>query len=399
MKTIIDKSKIEEILNRGVVIEVLPSKDEFIKKLQSGEKLKIYIGADPTSTSLHLSHAKNYMLLEELRQLGHEVTVLFGDFTARIGDPSGRNAARPMLSESEIKHNVKGWLKQIQPIMDFKAKVNPPKIAYNSKWLSKLSFKDVIKLAANFTVQQMIERDMFEKRWNENMPIYLHEFFYPLMQGYDSVALNTDVEMCGTDQTFNALAGRMLLKRLKNKDKFVLIVNLMANPITGALMSKSNGTGVFLSSPPKEMYGAIMAQGDEMIEVLYINCTRLPLSEKIAIMDLGPRQAKAKVALEIVKKFYGEKQALEAEAAFVSQFSKGHLPEEIGNKKIQPGEYQLSELLMLAGLTASKSESRRLIEQKGAKVNQQVVEDIKIVVDGKKEFLLQVGKRKFVKIK
>ena len=399
MKTIIDKSKIEEILNRGVVIEVLPSKDEFIKKLQSGEKLKIYIGADPTSTSLHLSHAKNYMLLEELRQLGHEVTVLFGDFTAQIGDPSGRNAARPMLSESEIKQNVKGWLKQIQPIMDFKAKVNPPKIAYNSKWLSKLSFKDVIKLAANFTVQQMIERDMFEKRWNENMPIYLHEFFYPLMQGYDSVALNTDVEMCGTDQTFNALAGRMLLKRLKNKDKFVLIVNLMANPITGALMSKSNGTGVFLSSPPKEMYGAIMAQGDEMIEVLYINCTRLPLSEKIAIMDLGPRQAKAKVALEIVKKFYGEKQALEAEAAFVSQFSKGHLPEEIGNKKIQPGEYQLSELLMLAGLTASKSESRRLIEQKGAKVNQQVVEDIKIVVDGKKEFLLQVGKRKFVKIK
>lgn len=399
MKTIIDKSKIEEILNRGVVIEVLPSKDEFIKKLQSGEKLKIYIGADPTSTSLHLSHAKNYMLLEELRQLGHEVTVLFGDFTARIGDPSGRNAARPMLSESEIKQNVKGWLKQIQPIMDFKAKVNPPKIAYNSKWLSKLSFKDVIKLAANFTVQQMIERDMFEKRWNENMPIYLHEFFYPLMQGYDSVALNTDVEMCGTDQTFNALAGRMLLKRLKNKDKFVLIVNLMANPITGALMSKSNGTGVFLSSPPKEMYGAIMAQGDEMIEVLYINCTRLPLSEKIAIMDLGPRQAKAKVALEIVKKFYGEKQALEAEAAFVSQFSKGHLPEEIGNKKIQPGEYQLSELLMLAGLTASKSESRRLIEQKGVKVNQQVVEDIKIVVDGKKEFLLQVGKRKFVKIK
>lgn len=399
MKTIIDKSKIEEILNRGVVIEVLPSKDEFIKKLQSGEKLKIYIGADPTSTSLHLSHAKNYMLLEELRQLGHEVTVLFGDFTAQIGDPSGRNAARPMLSESEIKQNVKGWLKQIQPIMDFKAKVNPPKIAYNSKWLSKLSFKDVIKLAANFTVQQMIERDMFEKRWNENMPIYLHEFFYPLMQGYDSVALNTDVEMCGTDQTFNALAGRMLLKRLKNKDKFVLIVNLMANPITGALMSKSNGTGVFLSSPPKEMYGAIMAQGDEMIEVLYINCTRLPLSEKKAIMDLGPRQAKAKVALEIVKKFYGEKMALEAEAAFVSQFSKGHLPEEIGNKKIQPGEYQLSELLMLAGLTASKSESRRLIEQKGAKVNQQVVEDIKIVVDGKKEFLLQVGKRKFVKIK
>ena len=251
MKIITDKEKIKEILGRGVVVDVLPSREEFEKKLLSGEQLKIYIGADPTSNSLHLSHAKNYMLLEELRQLGHQVTILFGDFTAQIGDPTGKNTARPMLSEADIKKNVKGWLSQIQPLMDFKAKVNPPKIAYNSKWLSKLTLKDVIKLAANFTVQQMIERDMFEKRWNGNVPIYVHEFIYPLMQGYDSVALNTDVEMCGTDQTFNALAGRTLLKRIKDKDKFVLIVNLMANPKTGQLMSKSLGTGDFC--PPRQM--------------------------------------------------------------------------------------------------------------------------------------------------
>jgi tyrosyl-tRNA synthetase len=156
MKAITDKKRIEEILDRGIIVDVLPSKEEFVKKLQSGERLKIYIGADPTSNSLHLSHAKNYMLLEELRRLGHQVTILFGDFTAQIGDPTGKNTTRPLLSETEIKKNVKGWLSQIQPIMDFKAKDNPPKIVYNSKWLSKLTLKEVINLAANFTVQQMI---------------------------------------------------------------------------------------------------------------------------------------------------------------------------------------------------------------------------------------------------
>ncbi len=399
MGIITDRKRIDEILNRGIVVEVLPSKEEFVKKLQSGERLKIYIGADPTSNSLHLSHAKNYMLLEELRQLGHQVTILFGDFTAQIGDPTGKSAARPLLSEKEIKNNVKGWLAQIKSLMDFKSKQNPPKIAYNGKWLSKLSLKDVIKLAANFTVQQMIERDMFEKRWDSNVPIYLHEFIYPLMQGYDSVALDTDVEMCGTDQTFNALAGRLLLKRLKDKEKFVLIVNLMANPKTGQLMSKSQGTGVFLSSPPNEMYGAIMAQPDEMIEVLFINCTRTPLAEKNIVLGLGPRDAKAKVAFEIVKKFYGEKRAVLAQEAFVSQFSKGELPKEIPTKKINPGSYQISQLIVMVGLAASRSEARRLMEQGGVQLSGQVEKfDDTLLVKGGDNLLLQVGKRKFIRI-
>ncbi|MBI5530760.1 MAG: tyrosine--tRNA ligase [Candidatus Doudnabacteria bacterium] len=398
MKTITDKNRIEEIFNRGVVVDVLPSKEEFIKKLQSGERLKIYIGADATSNSLHLSHAKNYMFLEELRQLGHEVVVLFGDFTAQIGDPTGKNAARPQLSAVEIKKNVKNWLKQIKPLMNFADKVNPPKIAYNSKWLSKLTLSDVIKLASNFTVQQMIERDMFEKRWNENVPIYLHEFLYPLMQGYDSVAMNVDVELCGTDQTFNALAGRLLQKRLNNKDKYVVTVNLMANPKTGALMSKSQGTGVFLSSPANEMYGAVMAQPDEMIEVLFVNVTRIPLSEKKAILDLGPRDAKAKVALEIVKKFYGEKKALAAQAAFVSQFSKGELPEDIEVKTLPAGS-QLISGVIAATMGISKSEARRLIAQGGVKIDSEVVKADGNLEIGKKEILFQVGKRRFVKIK
>jgi tyrosyl-tRNA synthetase len=395
MKVVTDKKRIEEILNRGVVVDVLPSKEEFVRKLQSGERLKIYFGADATSDSLHLSHAKNYILLEELRQLGHEITILFGDFTAQIGDPTGRNAARPMLSEADIKKNVKSWLAQIQPIMDFKAKTNPPKIAYNGKWLSKLNLKDVIKLASNFTVQQMIERDMFEKRWNGNVPIYLHEFLYPLMQGYDSVALDTDVEMCGTDQTFNALAGRTLLKRLKNKDKFVLIVNLMANPKTGLLMSKSLGTGVFLSSPPNGMYGAIMAQPDEMIEVLFVNCTRIPLSEKNSVLGLGPREAKGRIAFEIVKKFYGEKKALAAQEAFASQFSKGELPSDIP-------EYSVSlpmasaNIITMTDMASSKSEARRLISQGGVRIDGKVITVDQLV---EKDSLIQVGKRKFAKIK
>jgi len=398
MKIITDRKIIDSILNRGVVVDVLPSKEEFVKKLQSGERLKIYIGADATSNSLHLSHAKNYMFLEELRQLGHEVVILFGDFTAQIGDPTGRNTARPQLTAEEIKKNVKNWLLQIKPLMNFGDKTNPPRVAYNSKWLSKLALNDVLKLASNFTVQQMIERDMFEKRWNENIPIYLHEFLYPLMQGYDSVAMDVDAELCGTDQTFNALAGRMLMKRLKNKDKFVVIVNLMANPKTGALMSKSQGTGVFLSSPPDEMYGAIMAQPDEMIEVLFVNNTRLPLSEKNTIMNLGPRDAKAKVALEIVKNFYGEKKALLAQEAFISQFSKGELPQDIQGVSLPAGKYLLTEVMAMA-MKFSKSEGRRLITQRGVKIDGEVVKTDSEIEVTSKEILLQVGKRRFAKIK
>lgn len=274
METNIDKQKIEDIFNRGIVAEVIPSKKELFDYLLAGKRLRVYIGADPTSSALHLSHAKNYMFLEDLRRLGHEVIVLFGDFTAQIGDPTAKNNARPQLSQEQVGENVKGWVEQIKPLMDFNDKVNPPKILYNNDWLSKLSFRDVVFLASNFTVQQMMERDMFEKRLENNTPIYLHEFLYPLMQGYDSVAMDVDAELCGTDQIFNALAGRTLLKRIKNKDKFVIALNLMENPETGELMSKSRGTGVFLSLPANDMYGAVMAQPDEMIRIFLVNNTR-----------------------------------------------------------------------------------------------------------------------------
>jgi len=286
--------KARAILDRGVISGVLPDRASFLERLASPMPMRIYIGADPTSTALHLSHAKNYMLLEEFRQLGHEVIVLFGDFTARIGDPTDRMAARKQLTGEEVKANVTEWLEQIRPLMDFDAAENPPQVKFNAEWLAKLTMEDIIELTSMVTVQRMLERDMFEKRLQEQRPIHLHEFIYPLMQGFDSVAMEVDAELCGTDQTFNALMGRTLLEKLKGKDKFVVTVNLMENPKTGELMSKSRGTGVFLDTNAFDKFGSIMAQPDEMIELILVNNTRLPLSEVAEIMRAeNPRDATA----------------------------------------------------------------------------------------------------------
>ena len=397
MSVITNKKRIDEIFNRGIVAEILPSKEELLKKLLSGDRLRIYIGADPTSTSLHLSHAKNYMFLEELRQLGHEAIILFGDFTAQIGDPTGRSDTRPQLTEGQVRENAQGWVSQIKPLMNFDDKKNPPRILYNSDWLSKLSFKDVVSLAANFTVQQMIERDMFQRRLENKSPIYLHEFLYPLMQGYDSVAMDVDIELCGNDQIFNALAGRTLLKRIKNKEKFVIALNLMANPKTGELMSKNKGAGVFLSLPPNEMFGAIMAEPDEMIEVFFVNNTRIPLTQKDEIMAAGPRNAKARVAFEIVKIFFGEDKAKFAEEEFNKTFREGGLmPNDAPQIHAGKGDL-LIDVVIKSGLVSSKNEIKRLIDE-GA------VSDFKKgkISDYHFKLLesldLRIGKHRFLKI-
>lgn len=391
---------VDAILDRGVIKEIIPGKKEFREKLLNS-KLKIYIGADPTSSALHLSHAKNYMLLEEFRQLGHEVVILFGDFTARIGDPSDRSSVRKQLSRKEVLDNVKGWLDQIKPLMDFGDKKNPPKIVYNHDWLAKLTMEDVVNLASNVTVQQMLERDMFVKRMEEKKPIFLHEFLYPIMQGYDSVAMEVDVELCGTDQIFNALVGRTLLKKLKDKDKFVVAVNLMENPVTGELMSKSRGTGVFLNSSPADMFGAIMSQPDEMIKIFLINNTRIPLGEveKIAKME-NPKDAKMLTALEITKIFHGEAEAQKAKEYFVNTFSKRETPEEISELKVEKEKIAITEFLVLAGLANSKGDARRKIEQGGVALNGKKVIDWQLVLDKENDgAVLKVGKFGFVKIK
>ena len=400
MKNIItDPKKIDEILNRGTIVEILPSKDEFRNKLLSGEKLRFYIGFDATAPNLHLSHAKNFMFLEKLRKLGHEVIVLFGDFTAMIGDPSDKDSVRKQLSREEVVSNVKKWQELIKPLMNFEDKNNPPQIMYNGDWLSKLNLGDLIGLAGNFTVQQILERDMFQKRLKENKPIYLHEFLYPLMQGYDSVVMDVDVEVCGTDQIFNALAGRTLLKKLKNKDKFVVALTLMENPKTGEMMSKSKGVGVFLDASPEDMYGQIMAQPDEMLEILFINNIYLSLDEiKNILKKENPRDAKMRLALEITKIFYGEDAARKAEHYFIKTVQKKETPDDMEEIKIKAGEYLPLELLVLLKLVSSKNDAKRLIEQGAVKINNEILVDWRKEIVVKKGDIVKAGKRRFIKI-
>ncbi len=402
MKIITDESLIDELLSRSVA-EILPSKELLKKELMSGRQLRLYIGADPTGTALHLGHATNYMVLEKFRKLGHKVILLIGDFTARIGDPTDKTAARVQLTREQTVENTKTWLKQLAPIVDLKDKENPVEVVYNHDWLSKLTFEDVVNLASNFTVQQMLERDMFEKRMEEHKPIYVHEFFYPLMQGYDSVQLNVDIEICGNDQKFNALAGRTLVQRYKNKEKFIFITTLLENPVTGEkMMSKSLGTGVFLDASPIDMYGKIMSQPDENIVQLFVDCTYVNLDEiqkiKKSLTDktANPRNVKARLALEITKIYHGEKAAIDAEQAFINTFAKGGIPDDIQEVKLGAGE-QLSDMLVKAGVVPSKAEWRRLIDGGGIKTE----DDTKITDPNfkpTKTLILKVGKRRFVKI-
>jgi len=393
------EQKIDEVLDRGTIVGILPSKDAFRVRLLNGDKLRFYIGFDATAPTLHLSHAKNLMLLEKFRKLGHEVIVLFGDFTARIGDPTGEKSARKQLSREDVLKNVEAWRLLIKPLMDFDAAENPPQIKFNNDWLSKMSFEDVIHLSSNFTVQQMLERDMFERRIAAGEPVHLHEFLYPLMQGYDSVAMDVDVELCGTDQTFNALAGRTLMKKLKGKEKFVVTVTLMENPVTGELMSKSKGTGVFLDTTANEKFGQIMAQPDEMIKILLVNCTLLPLPEIDAIMEVkNPRDAKLRLAKEIVTLYHSAEDAEKAEQYFIDVISEKNIPDEVRPSQAPP-ELTLVEFIVVEGFAKSKSDARRKVEQGGVELNGEKVLDWQMILDeshsGK---VLKVGKKDFVKI-
>jgi tyrosyl-tRNA synthetase len=370
-----DSTRLEKaraILDRGVITGVLPDRESFLERLASPTPLRIYIGADPTSTALHLSHAKNYLLLEEIRQLGHEVIVLFGDFTARIGDPTDRLAARTQLTSDEVANNVSEWLDQIRPLMNFDDPVNPPQVKFNAEWLATLTMEDIVKLCSLVTVQRMLERDMFEKRLAEEKPIHLHEFLYPLMQGYDSVAMDVDAELCGTDQTFNALMGRTLLEKLKGKSKFVVTVNLMANPKTGELMSKSRGTGVFLNTNAFDKFGSIMAQPDEMIELILVNNTRLPLTEVAEIMQLpNPRDAKLRAAFEVTRLFHGEAAATEARERFGALVQRGESAENVPEVAIDSAEHTVFSLVraVLSPTEFSNRQVRELIAEGAVKVN------------------------------
>ena len=352
---------IEQAIERSIAT-ILPSREALINELMSGKKMKFYIGCDATGPDLHIGHATNFLLLERLRKLGHEIIVLFGDFTARIGDPTGRDTERKMLSEAEVGENISNWTHQVGCALNLNDAHNPVRIEKNSSWLGKLGFAEVLDLASSFTAQQMIERDIFDKRWKNKKPIYLHEFLYPLMQGYDSVALGVDGEVGGNDQTFNMLTGRTLLKKYKNTEKFVIATTLLINPKTGKkLMSKSEGRYVALSATPNDMFGGVMALPDEAISQLFIDCTEVPITEvgqwEQKLKDgVNPRDAKIHLATEIVTRFHSRTDAEKARASFRSTFGEGR-PQEF----VDVPQASAAETLLEKGIISSKTDLRRLI--------------------------------------
>lgn len=390
---------VDAVLDRGILTEFFPTKEALRDKLLSGEKLRFYMGFDPTAPSLHLGHAQNIMLLEDFRKLGHEVIFLIGDFTGMIGDPSDKSATRVRQTPEDVARNFKNWKEQVAPIAGFDDAENPFLIKYNADWLKKLRFADVLELASNFTVQQMLERDMFEKRMKEGRPIYLHEFLYPLMQGYDSVAMDVDVELCGTDQIFNALAGRTLMQRLHKKEKLVAAVSLIADEQTGLLMSKSNGTGVFLDLAPRDLFGAVMAQPDGIVRPLFVGCTRLSLAEIDQWMAKdNPRDAKIALAHEIVRIFHGDEAADSAEENFINTFSKGGVPDDVATYAFG-GHENILDYLVASGGATSKGDARRKITQGGVSMDGEKITDTAYTITKDDcEKVIKVGKKFFVKI-
>lgn len=399
ISNMIEKEKqIDELLSRSI-FQVLPSKEALRGVLVSGKKLRIYVGADATGPQLHIGHATNFMILEKLRQLGHQVIVLFGDFTAMLGDPTEKLATRKRLSREEVNANISTWKDQVSKLLDFSDVENPAIIRQNSEWLSKMNLSDVIDLASHFTVQQMLERDMFEKRMEEGKPIYLNEFLYPLLQGYDSVALDVDVEMGGSDQIFNMLAGRTLQRDFHQKEKFVVATTLLENPVTGKkLMSKSEGGFVALNDTPNDMFGKIMALPDEVIRQVFVDCSFLSLEEIESIpISQSPRDAKLRLGREIVKIYHGEDASRAAEEYFVSTFSKREIPNDICEVKLT-GEMSLLDFLVQEGFATSRGDARRKIEQGGVEVDGVKVldRDFTLTNTGKSS-IVKCGKKDFAR--
>jgi tyrosyl-tRNA synthetase len=400
MKINTDPQKIEEILTRSVQT-IYPTKEALGELLSSGRQLRIFMGIDPTADYVHLGHTTNYLILERLHQLGHKIIVLVGDFTAMIGDPSDKTSARTQLNREDVLKNLESFKDQIGKVLNFEDKENPIEFRFNSEWLANLNFEKLIDLASNFTVQQMLERDMFEKRLKENKPLYVQEFFYPLMQGYDSVELNVDLEIGGNDQTFNMLAGRTLAKRYLNKEKLVMATTLLTNPVTGEkLMSKSLGTGVSLKETADNMFGKTMTLADEGIIQVFIDCTRLPMAEieeKKKRLETGenPRDIKLELAHEIVRMYHGEDEAKTAQANWEKTFSQKEMPTDM--LEIKPTSYDIVTVLLDAKLVETKSEAKRAIEQKGVKINEKVITDPQ--TQTKPGDIIQKGKRFFARVK
>ncbi|MCC6290657.1 tyrosine--tRNA ligase [Candidatus Nomurabacteria bacterium] len=379
-----------ELLTRGVS-HTFPSSEALKKELSGGRKLRIYWGVDPTGPTLHLGHVSVLLKLRDWQGEGHQIVVLFGDFTARIGDPTDKKAVRKTLSPEEIENNLKLYREQIGKILD----LDKIEFRHNSEWLAKLSFAEVLELASQVTLAQTIKRDMFQKRIAENKDLFLHEFLYPLMQGYDSVALEVDMEIGGNDQIFNMLVGRDLLKKMRGKEKFVVATKLLTDS-AGLKMGKTEGNMVSFTDTPSDAYGKIMSWSDDLVAPGLELLTRLTDSQIKHILSGHPKEAKMELAREVVSLIYDESEADRAQENFINTFQRGEEPEEWEEINASYGE-KLSEILSRAGAVKSKSDFRRLVEE-GAVTewpnkNLTVVDQIFTA-----EIKLKVGKRRFLHV-
>ncbi len=386
--------KIRSVLQRGVA-EVIHKK-HLEERLRGRKKLRVKLGIDPTSPHIHIGRAVALWKLRAFQELGHQVVFIVGDFTGLIGDTSDKDAERPMLTEAEVENNVQTYLHQAYKILD-KSKTEAH---YNSSWLKKLGFAEIGKLADLFGMHEFMARENIAKRMNAGKRVSLRELLYPLMQGYDSVAVRADVELGGTDQRFNLLAGRTIQQAYSMEPQDIMMLDLLEGT-DGRKMSSSWGNTINLNDEPDVMFGKAMSIPDSLMDKYFTMATSTLWMhmEEIKKSYDNPRDRKLILAHAITEQYHGAEAAKLAQEHFVSQFSKKELPSDIPTIKIKPGDYKLSDLVVMAKLASSKSEARRLIEQGGVKINQKPVKDEVISLSTKNDLILQVGKRKFVKIK
>lgn len=392
--------KIEEILTRGVE-KIYPSKEALENVLRSGKKIRVYQGFDPSMPNLHLGNMVGILKLKQFQDLGHEIIFLVGDFTGMIGDPTDKSSARKRLTRKQTLKNAKNWRQQAGKILNFRGK-NPAKMLFNSSWLDKMEFEEFIEICSKFSTQQIIERDFFQKRIKEGKPIFLHEFLYPVFQAIDCVKMDVDLEIGGTDQTFNMLAGRTLMKALKNKEKFVLTTKLLVDA-REEKVGKTTGNALFLNSSAIEMYGKIMSFPDEVIPLAFELLTLVPLqSIKSLKKKLSPMDLKKRLAFEIVKMYHSEKAAKNAEKEFERVFQKGKSPIHhiliYDIKREMAKKANITEILTKSKLIPSRSEAKRLILQGGVDINQSPITNYQSLITLKEGDIIRVGKRKFIKI-
>ncbi|MDP2598215.1 MAG: tyrosine--tRNA ligase [Candidatus Liptonbacteria bacterium] len=401
----ISPAAVDEALGRSID-KIYPSKDALREAILSGRRLKIYLGVDPTGQHLHLGQLTNLLVLKKLQDLGQEIILLIGDFTAQIGDPTDKFATRRPLTKDEVKANAKTFKEQVGRIIRFDGP-NPAKIDFNSRWLEKMNLADWMKLSSYVTEQQKIARDMFQERLKEKKPIALHEFAYPLLQGYDSVALGVDMEIGGTDQTFNMLMGRHLAKIYNNKEKFVLTTKLLENPKTGKkLMNKSEGGMVNLDDRPEEMFGKVMSLDDVAMFSVAEFSTEMPmaridvLKKEVASAEMNPRDAKAEIAEAVVTVIYGEKAAHEAREKFKKMFFDKEMPVDAPFLDATHGTTTM--LVRASRAAVSNSEARRLIEQGALEIGGKVIKNPNLQLEKlglKGGEIVKIGKKRFFRAK